>query len=83
MELKESMCHCHLLWMLAQPELFERAVERYSASTPEVSAEGMAGYMLTNVTFHIRDIAKFSDLYRQPVDSDWYHKVRRGNLVKC
>lgn len=81
MELKVSMCHCHLLWMLAQPKEFERAIEKYEASTPQVSNEGMAGYMLTNVVFTIRDIKKFAELYRQTVGSGWYHKVRRGALI--
>jgi len=34
MNLTNTMCHSHLLWMLSQTKEFEQAIFKYSASSP-------------------------------------------------
>lgn len=81
------MCHATLMSMLLRPEELQNAVNSYTASAPDVQNEGFTGYMETKVTFHVKDLEKFSALYKSayvyPSDrTAWYFKVKRG-LMEC
>lgn len=86
MNLTTTMCHSHLLWMLAQPEKFEQACNKYSATSPAYQIKGIAGYIETTVTFEISRLDIFTKLYNdyysldQNIRTDWYNKVK--NWVK-
>lgn len=87
MKLQVVMCHSHLMSMLLMPEQFQRAVDKYEATTPDVQSEGFAGYMETHVTFHLRNLDDFTKLwnesYKFPSDrAEWYHKVKNATLAK-
>lgn len=87
MKIAVNMCHSHLMSMLLQPERFNDAVNSYSASSPQMQYEGMAGYMEVNATFEVKDLSKFSklwdDSYTFPSDrSAWYHKIK-SQLMAC
>lgn len=86
MQVKNKMCHSHLLSMLLQPEEFQVCVESYTATAPDVAMEGMNGYMETNVTFEVKDLARFSKLYQEsyvfPSDrAKWYGTVKNGIML--
>jgi len=65
--------------MLSQTKEFEQAIFKYSASSPAYQYEGVAGYIETIVTFEIRDLEKFSNLYNQynklPNRDIWYYNI--------
>lgn len=87
MKIINTMCHSHLLSMLLTPEKFQAAVVSYKASAPDVTNEGMSGYMETTVEFEVRDLERFSKLFQQsktyPSDrSKWYHTIRKG-IMSC
>ena len=87
MNLTVTMCHSHLMSMLLQPEQFQTAVRSYSATSPDVAHEGMAGYMETKVIFEINDLTTFAKLFEfsrtYPSNrSEWYWKVKQG-LMGC
>ena len=81
MKITNTMCHSHLLWMLSQPAKFERAVYKYSATSPAYQHEGMAGYIETEVTFEISDLQSFTALYFEyhnmdtNTRSNWYFNI--------
>lgn len=87
MKLEATLCQSHLLSMLLMPETFSKAVSKYEATSPDMSAEGFNGYMEVKATFYIKDISAFSDLwdsaYIFPSDrSKWYHQVKSQTLGK-
>lgn len=87
MKLEVQMCHATLMSMLLRPEEMENAVHSYSATTPNVHAEGFNGYIETNVTFMIKDLEAFSKLYKSayvyPSDrTKWYYKIKNG-FMEC
>lgn len=72
--------------MLLMPEKFNQAVYTYTASTPDMRAEGTNGYMEVEVTFMVKDLEKFTDVwyasYKLPSDRNkWYHKVKAETLA--
>ena len=86
MKMEVVMCHSHLMSMLLQPEMLQHAVEKYEAFTPDVDNEGFNGYMETHVTFHIKNLDTFTELwnkaYRLPSDrSEWYYKIKNATLA--
>lgn len=83
MKLNVKMCHSHLMSMLLQPEDFNNCVNSYTATSPEMQYEGMAGYMEVNATFDIKDLSRFAKLwdasYSYPSNrSKWYHTVKNA-----
>lgn len=84
MKLEIKMCHSRLMAMLMSPVDFQRAVHRYSATTPNIEHEGMAGYIETVVTFHIKDLELFTSLYVKcsNITPEWYNTVKNGLLCK-
>lgn len=87
MELSVNMCHSHLMSMLLQPERFNDAVTSYTATTPQMQYEGMAGYMEVDAVFKIKNLTLFAklweDSYTFPSDrSAWYHKVK-SQMMGC
>lgn len=87
MKLEVVMCHSSLMSMLLRPEEFEQAVISYTATAPDVTNEGFAGYMETKVVFNIKDLERFSKLYSSsytyPSDrSAWYYKVKNA-FTEC
>ena len=86
MKITETMCHSHLLSMLVQAEEFQRAVLKYQATAPDVSSDGMAGYMETKVEFEVLSLSRFAKLYENsrvyPTDrAKWYSMIRNGVLL--
>lgn len=66
--------------MLLLPRLMERAVYRYEATTPDVQNEGMNGYVEVEVTFFIKDLKAFTELWEQAYvppskRPEWYRKL--------
>lgn len=87
MKLVTKMCHSHLMAMLLMPEKFFAAVDRYNASPPNMSIEGIVGYMEIDATFEIKNLQEFTELwynaYMLPSDrSEWYHNVKSQMLAK-
>lgn len=87
MKLEIVMCHTTLMSMLLRPEELQNAVDSYTASSPDIKNEGFNGYMETKVTFHIKDLEKFSALYKSayvfPSDrTAWYYKVK-SSFMEC
>jgi len=87
MKLTTEMCHTHLMSILLQPELCQRAFTRYNSTTPDVDCEGMRGYISVTVEFEIKDLEEFSKLFESsyvyPTNrSRWYHMIRSG-ILKC
>lgn len=84
MKIVETMCHSHLLWMLAHAERFEKAVTNYAATTPAFQYEGVAGYVETIVTFEVRELEDFTALFMEyrklshEHRSTIYHNMLRG-----
>ncbi len=83
MELKVKMCHSHLMAMMLQPEHFEQAIHKYTATAPEWSSEGFNGYMKIECTFHVKSLDQFTklwdDAYIFPTErSAWYSRVCNG-----
>lgn len=85
MEIKTSMCYSHLLFMLFDTKLVADSIYSFEVKRPDVESEGYHGYIETLVTFQIKDLEKFVELYNKPnpnnTDWDWYHKVLGVN--KC
>lgn len=87
MKLETVMCHATLMSMLLRPEEMQHAVHSYTATAPDVQHEGFNGYIETKVTFEIKDLERFSDLYKSayvyPSDrSKWYHTVK-NSMIGC
>lgn len=87
MKLTVNMCHSHLMSMLLQPERFNNVVHSYTASSPQMQYEGMAGYMEIDAAFDIKDLSGFAklwdDSYKFPSDrSEWYHKIK-SQMMTC
>lgn len=87
MKLEMLMCHSHLVSMMLMPEYFAKAINRYESTAPDMCLEGVNGYMEIKVTFWLKDLREFNELwdrsYRFPSDrSEWYWKVRNGSTVK-
>ena len=83
MKLEVVMCHATLMSMLLRPEELQHAVTSYSATTPDVEHEGFNGYIETKVTFFIKDLERFTQLYNSayvfPSErTEWYHMIKRG-----
>lgn len=80
MKLEIKMCHTRLMAMLMNPKDFQMAVYSYSATTPNVEHEGMAGYIETVVTFQIKDLELFTTLYSKCSNTspEWYYTVKNG-----
>ena len=93
-----TMCHSNLMSMLFQTGEFQVffsfftahypqvCVSSYTATAPEVSLEGMNGYMETKVTFEVKDLERFAALYKIsyvfPSDRPkWYGTVKNGILL--
>ena len=73
--------------MLMLPELFQRAVSKYTATAPDVEHEGFTGYMETKVTFELRDLEQFNVLWQKsyvfPSDrAQWYHFIRNAHMME-
>lgn len=86
MVITTNMCHSRLMIMLLHPEMFQDAVTKYEATAPDFYNEGFAGYMSVDVTFHVKNLESFTELYeksyRLPSDSsEWYSKVYQGKVV--
>lgn len=86
MIITETMCHSHLLSMLMQAEEFQQAVLKYHATAPDISSEGMSGYMETKVEFEVLSLSRFAKLYEHsrvyPSDrAKWYSMVKNGVLL--
>ena len=65
------------------PEAFQRCVDSYQATAPDVQNEGFNGYMETEVTFQVRDLEAFGVLWRDsmvyPSDrQQWYQMIKTG-----
>lgn len=84
MKLEIKMCHSRLMAMLMSPVDFQRAVHSYNATTPNIEHEGMAGYIETVVTFHIKDLELFTSLHVKcsNIAPEWYNMVKYGLLCK-
>ena len=87
MKFETLMCHTHLVSMMLMPELLERAVSAYTSTAPDVEHEGFNGYMEVKVTFTLRDLDAFNELWNKsrvyPSErSDWYYFIR-NNVAKC
>lgn len=85
MKLTCTMCHSHLMSMLLQPEKFQRAVRKYTATGPDIQYEGIAGYMETGVEFDIASLKEFTELfedsYTYPSNrTEWYNAIKNGIL---
>ena len=85
MKLETVMCHATLMSMLLRPEEMQHAVYSYTATAPDIQAEGFNGYMETKVTFEIKDLERFSSLYKSayvfPSDrTKWYYTVKNNMM---
>jgi hypothetical protein len=83
MKFEATICHTHLMSMLLMPEQFQRAISSYTATSPDVANEGFNGYMEVKVSFVVRDLEAFTELYKQgyvfPSDrSQWYQFIKNG-----
>lgn len=85
MKLEMVMCHATLMSMLLRPEELQHAVYEYTANAPDVEHEGFNGYMETKVVFKIKDLERFTNLYKSsyvyPSDrAKWYSMVKNGMM---
>lgn len=83
MKLEVTICHSMLLSMLMMPERFQRAVNSYTCTAPDVEREGFIGYMEVRAEFDIKDLDGFTklwnDAYVYPSDrAQWYHFIKSG-----
>lgn len=83
MELKTTMCYSALMSMLMQGEKFQKAVNAFTSSAPNFKEEGFIGYIEVHVTFQIKDLACFSELYESsyifPTErAKWYAALKNN-----
>jgi hypothetical protein len=69
--------------MLLMPDRFHQAVVSYQATSPDMTHEGVNGYMEVEATFVLRDLHEFGKLWADsmvyPSDrSAWYWGIKRG-----
>lgn len=83
MELSTTMCYSALMSMLVQGEKFQRAVSKFTSSAPNFEHEGFNGYIEVSVTFYIKDITLFAQLwesgYVYPTErSKWFSAIKNN-----
>lgn len=87
MKIETTMCHSHLVSMMIMPELMERAITDYTATSPDIQGEGFNGYMDVRATFTIRDIDAFTELWNKsyvyPSDRAEWYKFVKDNVKHC
>ena len=69
--------------MLAQGEKFQKAITRFTATTPDFENEGFKGYIEVNVIFDIKDIKLFAELWESSYifpseKSLWYQSIKNN-----
>lgn len=65
---------------------FVDGISKVEFTRPKMEYEGLAGYMETDVTVDIRDLAKFERAYRIAQNTNnptWYHDVRKRLICEC
>ena len=72
MEIKETMCYSRLVFLMIQGADWEQAVSEVTYTAPQFKYEGVAGYVETKVTFKVKDLSKFVELWNRwvslPID---------------
>lgn len=63
MELKVKTCYSRILWLLCSGKKLEQAIYKIDFTSPNFQHEGLAGYIETTATIHIKDLASFTHLW--------------------
>lgn len=79
MIIKDTICYSLLVEILLNPQ-FHHAVAKTEFTKPNFEHEGMAGYIETNVTFHVIDLSRFSAIYSDALSTPY--EIKRGRLPK-
>jgi hypothetical protein len=79
MIIKDNLCYSLLLEMLLHPQ-FHHAVFKTEFTKPKFEHEGIAGYIETEVTFHVTDLPRFSGIYSSAFSTPY--EIKRGRLPK-
>lgn len=67
MKLITNTCYSHIIYMQQQPALWNEAIHKAHIGKPDFNAEGIAGYIQTDIEFEIANIEAFSKLWMS-----WY-----------
>lgn len=64
MKIEVTTCYSHVLWLLCAGPLLEQAIDKIEITkSPAFSAEGIAGYIETQVCIHVKDLQCFTNLW--------------------
>lgn len=76
MKVEVNTCYTHILYMLCAGPIFGDAVSSFAIKEgPHYQYEGVAGYIETVVTFEVKDLRKFTDLWLS-----WYSLTDKKRL---
>lgn len=68
MIIKHRTCYSHILYIMAQGEVFSSCVSSIKIESPGHTHEGMTGYIETDVTIEIKGLSSFAELW-----DGWYN----------
>lgn len=66
MKITDKICFSHLLWAMNQPK-FTQSISKVTFTKPDITNEGMAGYIETNVEIEVSNIVNFAEIWNK-----WY-----------
>lgn len=76
MLVKETTCYSHILYLLTyHGEAFSSCSRNLKINRPNFEAEGVAGYIQTDVEIEVTDLTKFAKLW-----DSWYSAPNRTEL---
>lgn len=69
--------------MQIQGEKYQQAVNSVSYTSPNYEAEGFNGYIETTITFEVKDLKAFTELYMlwytYDKRTEFYHSLKQGH----
>lgn len=81
MKLNVTMCYSHLLWMLTN-QYSQLVFNSVSFSSPDLNSEGFNGYIETKVTFEIKNLKLFSEIFDNFYTATDELKLKFYNMAK-
>lgn len=75
MIVKHKLCYSHLVYLMLSGEDFEQAINNVQFSSPNFAHEGLAGYIEVDVTFDVKDLKKFAEIYLNYYELD--HRIKQ------
>ena len=77
-----TTCYSHLLYFMSLGEAVQDCVYKIECSSPDFQHEGVAGYIETVVTIHIKDLSKFSILWDKWHDLPPEERTRLYSIIR-